>query len=44
MFELVKPTAPIIFADAGPECVRRGCPEGDMCCGNPYPKVDRNNL
>ncbi len=41
MLELVRPLAPFIFADAGPGCVRGGCPEGKMCCGNPYPKVVR---
>ena len=44
MLELVKPTAPLIFADAGPECVRGACPEGDMSCKKPYPKVDRSKL
>lgn len=33
MLELVKPLAPILFAKAGPGCVRGGCPEGDMTCG-----------
>ena len=41
MYELVKPTAPFIFKDAGPECVRGKCPEGKMTCGNPYPKAER---
>ena len=44
MLELVRTTAPLIFADAGPECVRTKCPEGDMSCGNPYLKVDRSKL
>ena len=39
MLELVRPIAPYVFCDAGPGCVRGGCPEGKMCCGNPYPKV-----
>ena len=44
MLQLVRPTAPLIFADAGPECVRGACPEGGMSCGKPYPKVDRSKL
>ena len=39
MLELVRPTAPFIFAQAGPSCVRGACPEGKMTCGNPYPKA-----
>ncbi len=41
MLELVRPTAPYIFMDAGAPCVRGVCPEGKMTCGNPYPKVVR---
>lgn len=41
MLELVKPTAPFIFMDAGAGCVRGGCPEGKMTCGEPYEKVVR---
>ncbi len=41
MLELARPTAPFIFADAGAGCVRGACPEGKMCCGNPYPRVTR---
>lgn len=44
MLELVKPTAPFIFADAGAPCVHGTCPESKMTCGNPYPKVDRSIL
>lgn len=44
MLELVRPTAPLIFANAGPECVRSKCPEGDMSCGRPYKKVDISKL
>ncbi|HAM15283.1 MAG TPA: thymidylate synthase (FAD), partial [Eggerthellaceae bacterium] len=40
MLELVRPTAPFIFADAGPGCVRGSCPEGKMTCGNPYPRAE----
>ena len=42
MLELVKPTAPYIFMDAGAPCVRGNCPEGKMTCGNSYPKVVRD--
>ena len=38
MLELVRPTAPVIFRTAGPGCMRGACPEGKMCCGNPYPR------
>ena len=41
MLELARPTAPFIFAQAGPGCVRGACPEGKMTCGNPYPKAER---
>lgn len=42
MLELVRPTAPFIFMDAGAPCVRGDCPEGKMSCGHPYPKVERD--
>ena len=42
MLELVRPTAPFIFMDAGPGCVRGACPEGKMACGSPYPRVTRD--
>lgn len=42
MLELVRPTAPFVFMDAGPSCVRGACTEGKMTCGNPYPKVVRD--
>lgn len=41
MLELVKPTAPYVFMDAGASCVRGTCPEGKMTCGTPYEKVVR---
>lgn len=41
MLELVRPTAPFIFMDAGAPCVRGACPEGKMTCGRPYPRVTR---
>ncbi|MEE8717369.1 MAG: FAD-dependent thymidylate synthase [Coriobacteriales bacterium] len=40
MLELVRPTAPYIFRQAGPGCVRGACPEGKMSCNNPYPKAE----
>ncbi len=40
MLELVRPTAPYIFRQAGPGCVRGHCPEGKMTCGNPYPLAE----
>lgn len=41
MLELVRPTAPYVFMDAGAPCVHGVCPEGKMTCGNPYEKVVR---
>ena len=41
MLELVRPTAPFIFMDAGPGCVRGACPEKKMACGEPYERVVR---
>lgn len=42
MLELVRPTAPFVFADAGAGCVRGACPEGKMACGNPFERVTRD--
>lgn len=42
MLELVRPTAPFVFEDAGASCVRGACTEGKMTCGDPYPKVVRS--
>ena len=42
MLELVRPTAPFIFLDAGAPCVAGSCPENKMTCGNPYPSVKRD--
>ena len=33
MLRLVYPIAPALFAMAGPGCVKGGCPEGAMSCG-----------
>lgn len=41
MLELVRPTAPFVFMDAGAPCVRGVCSEGKMTCGDPYPRVER---
>jgi thymidylate synthase (FAD) len=38
MLEICRTVSPVIFADAGPPCVRGPCPEGGLSCGNP-----RNN-
>lgn len=40
MLELVRPTAPFIFKQAGPGCVKGRCPEGKMTCGDPWDKVE----
>lgn len=39
MLDLVEPTAPYIFMDAGASCRRGPCREGKMTCGDPYPKA-----
>jgi len=33
MLQLVKPVAPVLFANAGPGCISGPCPEGKMTCG-----------
>jgi len=33
MLRLARKAAPLLFADAGPGCVRGACPEGTMSCG-----------
>ncbi|GAB4255416.1 MAG: FAD-dependent thymidylate synthase [Deferrisomatales bacterium] len=35
MLRAVRPLAPRLFRDAGPGCVRGGCPEGSYTCGKP---------
>lgn len=40
MLDLVRPTAPLIFKQAGPGCVRGACPEGKMTCGEPWERVE----
>ncbi len=44
MLELVRPTAPFIFAEAGAPCVSTTCPEGKMTCGTPYPRASREDI
>jgi thymidylate synthase (FAD) len=39
MLDLVVPTAPYVFMDAGAPCRRGPCPEGAMTCGDPYEKA-----
>lgn len=38
MLELCKEVSPTIFRDAGPPCVKGGCPEGKLSCGHPRRK------
>jgi len=42
MLELVTPTAPYIFMDAGAGCRRGACPEGRMSCGKPFERIVRD--
>ncbi len=41
MLDLVEPTAPYLFSDAGASCRRGACREGAMTCGDPYPKAPK---
>jgi thymidylate synthase (FAD) len=41
MLDLVEPTAPYVFMDAGAACRRGSCAEGQMTCGNPFERVVR---
>lgn len=41
MLELVYPTAPLLFADAGAPCVSGACPEGKMSCGKPRKRIGK---
>ncbi len=41
MLDLVRPTAPFIFMDAGAPCVHGSCPEGKMTCGTPFSRIVR---
>lgn len=43
MLDLVTPTAPYIFVDAGASCRRGPCREGAMTCGDPYPRAERRD-
>lgn len=39
MLKMVKKTAPAVFANAGPACLRGPCPEGEMMCDRPWKKT-----
>ncbi|MDR0350741.1 MAG: FAD-dependent thymidylate synthase [Coriobacteriales bacterium] len=41
MLELVAPSAPYIFLDAGAPCRRGPCTEGKMSCGEPFERIVR---
>jgi thymidylate synthase (FAD) len=41
MVDLVEPTAPYIFMDAGASCRRGPCREGSMTCGEPYERAPK---
>ncbi|PKQ17111.1 MAG: thymidylate synthase (FAD) [Actinobacteria bacterium HGW-Actinobacteria-7] len=41
MLDLVVPTAPYVFMDAGAPCRRGPCREGKMTCGDPYPRAPK---
>ena len=43
MLDLIEPTAPYIFMDAGASCRRGACREGTMTCGDPYPKAPKRD-
>ena len=42
MLDLVYPIAPTIFENAGPGCLRGGCPEGKRSCGKAQEVRDRH--
>ena len=42
MLRLCREAAPEIFENAGPACMRGGCPEGKATCGKPYKKINRD--
>jgi thymidylate synthase (FAD) len=41
MLDLVMPTAPFVFMDAGASCRRGPCREGKMTCGEPYTRAPK---
>jgi thymidylate synthase (FAD) len=41
MLEICKEISPIIFAKAGPPCIRGPCPEGKLSCGKPRLELKR---
>ena len=40
MLEQVREVAPTLFRYSGAACQTGKCPEGDMSCRNPYPRLD----
>lgn len=40
MIRICRDTAPQLFSNAGPSCLRGKCKEGKMTCGHPYTKED----
>ncbi|CEQ01655.1 FAD-dependent thymidylate synthase [[Clostridium] sordellii] len=38
MVDLIEEISPLLSRMLGASCQFGKCPEGDMCCGNPYPK------
>ncbi|MFO7929586.1 MAG: FAD-dependent thymidylate synthase [Candidatus Humimicrobiaceae bacterium] len=42
MLKLVKKVSPVVFLNAGPNCLRDPCPEGKFTCGNPPKASDFN--
>lgn len=40
MLEQVREIAPTLFRYAGAGCQTGKCPEGAMCCGNPYTRIE----
>lgn len=43
MLKQLKEVAPLLFKNAGANCLRGKCPEGAMSCGNPYKKEIDND-
>jgi thymidylate synthase (FAD) len=41
MLALATETSPYIFMDAGASCRRGVCKEGNMTCGDPFPRADK---
>ncbi len=41
MLKEVQEVAPNLFEDAGPPCILGPCPEGELSCGKPWPKITK---